>query len=390
MKPERDGIIQSFLDTDWYKITMGQVVNRQFPHVNVEYEFINRGRSVFPAGFDQALVTEIENLSDRTITADEIDWLKKNVRYMKPTYLDWLGTYRFNPDEIQIIQEGGHLSVRVRGPWYRTVFWEVPLLAMISELYYRMTQAKPDEKYEQRIVQKMETLQDAGVHWAEFGTRRRFSFDVQNAVVMHMAGVPGFIGTSNPFLAMRFGTKPVGTYAHECVMAMQVPYGFTNCNHQWMEAWVREYGGDLGIALPDTVTTRFFLDQQFGMYHAKLFDGLRQDSGDPDDFAETAIRHYRSLGIDPRSKRVVFSDGLNTERVLALNKRWGEHVMAQFGIGTHLTNDVGHKPLSIVMKMSYADFGWGMVPVVKLSDDKGKYTGCPLRIADAKKELRLG
>lgn len=382
-------IIKSFLDTDWYKITMGQVVNRQFPHAVVRYEFINRGKTQFPKGFADALRMQIDSLSHVVITPEEIAWLKRSVQYIKPTFLDWLGTYKYDPREVTVSQDGGALTLKIEGPWYRTVFWEVPLMAIISELYYKMMNINPDTNYEGSIVKKMERLHDAGVQWADFGTRRRFSYDVQEAVVRHMTGVPGFAGTSNPHLAMMFDTRPIGTYAHECVMAMQVLHGFSNCNRAWMDAWVKEYEGDLGIALPDTVTSEFFFRQQFSMFFAKLFDGVRQDSGDPDVFADRAVKHYRAMKVDPSSKRVVFSDGLNVDKAIALHERWKPYVRPQAGIGTHLTNDVGAKPMNMVIKMTYADFGWGMVPVVKLSDDEGKYLGHPARIVTAKTELGI-
>lgn len=382
-------IITSMIDTDAYKLTMAQVVNRHFPNVCVQYDFINRSNTVFPNGFGDLLKQQVQMMSSLNLQSHERDWLK-SIRYMKPTFIDWLAGYRYNPNEVQIHQNDvGNLFVRVLGPWYRTIFWEVLLLATISELYYKMMNITPENGYSQKIIDKTTALNNAGVYWADFGTRRRFSYDVQDAVVKHMAKKPGFLGTSNPYLAMKYDVKPIGTYAHECVMAMQASFGFINCNRAWMDAWVKEYEGDLGIVLPDTVTSEFFFKHQFSMFYAKLFDGSRQDSGDPNKFADMAIARYKELNIDPKSKRIVFSDGLDVKRGIALCNEWKNKVMPSLGIGTHLTNDVGVKPLSIVMKMTAADFGRGMTPVVKLSDDSGKYTGNPDTIVMAKKQLLI-
>ena len=383
-------MIRSFFDTDLYKITMGQVVLNQFPEVEVVYQFINRNKTPFPKGFAGTLKRYVERcLPDMRPDKSEIGWLKANVRYLKHTYLDWLKGYQFDPAEVRIEQEDGNLAVVVSGPWYRTIYWEVPLLAVISELYYEESKIKPCKDWEERIDQKGEILTCHGCHWADFGTRRRFSYDVQDEVCRHFHKLQGFLGTSNPCLAMKYNVRPMGTYAHEAVMAMQVRHGFNYCNAAWMEAWVKEYQGDLGIALPDTVTTDYFLKHQFNMMFSKLFDGIRHDSGDPFEFGEKVIKHYQGLGIDSRSKRLVFSDGLNAQKLVELNHRFNDRIMVSGGIGTNLSNDVGAKPLNIVMKLTHADFGWGPVATVKLSDEPGKYTGDEARIKRAKEDLKI-
>jgi len=260
-------------------------------------------------------------------------------------------------------------------------------MATISELYYRLMGKLPDQNTQSRMVAKADYLSANGCHWADFGTRRRFSYDVQDLLVQEMRKHPGFMGTSNPHLAMKHNCKPIGTYAHEAVMAMQAAYGHSNCNRMWMEAWVQEYEGDLGIALPDTVTSDHFFRHQFSMFYSKLFDGVRQDSGSPDEFADKAIAHYKSMGIDPRSKRLVFSDGLDVDKLCRLHHKYKDQIMVQGGIGTNFTNDVGVKPLNMVIKLVAADFGSGFRKVVKLSDDEGKHTGDDEEIAVCKREL---
>ncbi len=380
-------IIQSLLDTDHYKITMGQVIFHQFPRAVVQYRFFARTLTPFPPGFAETLRRHLDSLADLAARPEEIAWLQTHVRYLKPTYLEWLAHYHLDPREVAASQEDGRLDITITGPWYRTVFWEVPLLALVSELYFAGRQ--PADDWQERIRIKAQKMADAGVHWVDFGTRRRFSFAVQdkvNEIMRHFR--PFFLGTSNPYLAMKYDLTPIGTYAHEGPMAMQALVGVRGCNRAWVEAWVREYQGDLGIALTDTVTTPYFL-RHFGLQETKLFDGMRQDSGDPAAVAGQIIRHYEALHVEPRSKRIIFSDSLTDDKLIALHRQFHERIMVTGGIGTFLTNDVGHTPLNIVVKLVAADFGDGPIPTVKLSDDPGKYTGDPQRIAQALLELGL-
>jgi nicotinate phosphoribosyltransferase len=380
-------IIQSLLDTDHYKITMGQVIFHQFPRAVVQYRFFARTATVFPDGFAETLRHHLDALADLQARPEEIAWLQTHVRYLKPTYLEWLAHYRFDPREVAVRQEDGRLAVTATGSWYRTVFWEVPLLALVSELYF--AGRRPADDWQERIQVKARRMADAGVHWVDFGTRRRFSFAVQDTVNEVMRGYrPFFLGTSNPYLAMKYDLTPFGTYAHEGPMAMQALVGVRGCNQAWVEVWVREYQGDLGIALTDTVTTPYFL-RHFGLKETKLFDGMRQDSGVPAAVGELIVRHYESLNVDPRCKRIIFSDSLTDDKLIALYRQFHDRILVTGGIGTFLTNDVGHTPLNIVMKLVAADFGDGPVPTVKLSDDPGKYTGDPQRIAQSLEELGL-
>jgi nicotinate phosphoribosyltransferase len=380
-------IIQSLFDTDHYKITMGQVIFHRFPRVVAQYHFFNRAGTPFPPGFADTLRRHIDQLADLEARPEEIAWLKQHVRYFKPTYLEWLAHYRFEPTEVTVRQEDGVLDIEVLGPWYRTVMWEVPLLALVSELYF--SDRRPASDWQERIKTKSEKMAGAGVHWVDFGTRRRFSYAVQDKVNEVMRTYrPLFLGTSNPHLAMKYGLTPIGTYAHEGPMAMQAHGGFRTCNQAWINAWVREYDGDLGIALTDTVTSAHFF-RNFGRKETKLFDGVRQDSGEPAAIADMAILHYQKMNVDPRTKQVIFSDSLNDDKIIALHRQFSERIMVTGGIGTFLTNDVGHQPLNIVMKLTAAEFGHGFVPVIKLSDDRGKYTGDPQRIAAALMELGI-
>jgi nicotinate phosphoribosyltransferase len=229
-------------------------------------------------------------------------------------------------------------------------------------------------------------MSEAGVKWVDFGTRRRFSQDMHDNVNAVMKTSPGFVGTSNPMLAMRHGLPAIGTYAHESIMGMQGKYGYKDANKMWMQHWLDEYGGKLGIALTDTLTTQQFL-QVFDANLANRFDGVRHDSGDPFAFAEKIIKHYQELGINPKTKKIVFSDSLDPDLTIRLHQRFSPHITVMFGIGTNLSNDCEHKALNMVIKMIKVDFGQGMKDVVKLSDVPGKHTGDVKAITQAKKEL---
>jgi nicotinate phosphoribosyltransferase len=381
-------IIQSMIDDDWYKFTMGSVVFHLFPRAVVTYEFINRGNTPFPKGFDVELRKQIQYLTYLKLTGDEAKFLK-SIPYIRPTYVEWLEGYRMDESEVDISQIGGDLYIFIKGPWYRTIFWEVKLMAIISELYFAMTGHKLDENVVSRMKEKGKKLNDAGCHWIDFGTRRRFSYEVQDHLVNTMRKYEGFLGTSNPHLAHKYGLKPQGTYAHECVMAMQSLYCARISNKMWMKHWSDHFDGNVGIGLTDTITTDVFLDD-FNTYEARLFDGLRQDSGDPIKWGYKVLTHYGYLGVSAKDKRLVFSDGLDVDTYIIIHRTFCKAAQIIGGIGTYFTNDVeGAKPLNMVIKMTTADFGKGPVNIVKLSDSEGKYTGDPNTIKRIKEELGI-
>jgi nicotinate phosphoribosyltransferase len=379
-------IIPALTDNDLYKFTMGQVTH-DFAEAVVRYRFINRDRRPFRAGFADELRRHVDAMADLRLTADEYEWLRTCAPWLKLGYLQWLRQFRFDPRQVRISQEGADLRLEIEGPWIEAIYWEVPLMAMISELYFK--DAPPAADWERRLKEKAERLAGAGVNWLDFGTRRRFSFAVQDRVnEICKAFGQQFRGTSNPHLAMRHNLTPQGTFAHELPMALQAKVGVRSCNRAALDVWVNQYRGDLGIALTDTVTTGVFL-RDFDAYYAKLFDGVRIDSGDPAEAGERFIAHYQRLRIDPASKILVFSDALNTDRAIALHERFKGRAKMTAGIGTHLTNDVGHKALNMVIKLTHADFGHGSVGLVKLSDEPGKHTGDPTGIATAKRALGI-
>jgi len=370
-------ILNSLLDNDFYKFTMQCGVVQLFPKNKARYTFINRGKHEFPDGFAKALREEVDNMAKLKLTKVEKQFLKDNCPYLSPLYLDFLEGYRYDPSEVHIEQNGSDLQVTVEGYWYRTILWEVPLLSIISELFYKLTKATAwtDEQVIANTREKELLYKELGVVFAEFGTRRRHSYHVHD-IVMHN-------------FAMKYKVKPIGTHAHEWFMFHAAEYSYKMANALSLEHWVDVYRGDLGVALSDTYTTDVFF-KQFDKKFSKLFDGVRHDSGDPIVFAEKTIAHYKKMGIDPLSKYIIFSDGLNPKKVQAITEACKGTIGISFGIGTDLTNDVGLRPMNIVMKLTEvltSDNEW--VPTVKLSDEPNKHTGDPRMIELAKGILAI-
>ncbi|HWL00471.1 MAG TPA: nicotinate phosphoribosyltransferase [Parapedobacter sp.] len=386
-------IINSILDNDFYKFTMQHAVVKLFPKARARYQFINRGKHIFPPGFGAALQAAVADLAKLQLTEREKNYFASTCPYIDPTYFDFLKGYRYDPTEVHIEQHGGELTVAIAGYWYRTILWEVPIMSLICELYYQFTDQirQPDEQVMATAQRKIERYGQLGVTIAEFGTRRRHSYAVHRLVVqaLRAAGEGTFIGTSNVHMAMLNQTKPIGTHAHEWFMFHAAKYGFKMANLLGLEHWSDVYRGDLGIALSDTYTTDVFFTQ-FDKKLSKLFDGVRHDSSDPLVFADKTIAHYQQHGIDPRSKTIIFSDGLDAEKVTRIADYCKGRIGISFGIGTNFTNDVGLPAMNIVIKMTEAwpeEAHW--TPVIKLSDEPGKHTGDESMIALAKQILDI-
>lgn len=393
MKNQLSLITHSILDNDFYKFTMQHAVIKLFPKAKAKYSFINRGEHVFPQGFDDALREAIFQMASLKLSKKEKAYLAATCPYLDPTYLDFLQGYRYDPEEVEIEQTDGQLEVKISGYWYRTIMWEVPILYLICELYYKLTNQKRIIDSEVSLIakDKIEKYRKLGITIADFGTRRRHSYEVQRLTVeaLQEFGKDTFIGTSNVHLAMLFGTKPIGTHAHEWFMFHGAKYGFKMANLLGLEHWSDIYRGDLGIALSDTYTSKVFF-AQFDKKFTKLFDGVRHDSGDPIEFTKQTIAHYEDFGIDPLSKTIIFSDGLNFEKIENIVHYSQGKIGISFGVGTNFTNDVGLQPMNVVLKMTDAlpdDGEW--TPVVKLSDEKNKYTGTAEAIALAKTVLGI-
>jgi nicotinate phosphoribosyltransferase len=372
-------VITSLLETDLYKFTMWQTMLHRHPQTQAEYTFVCRNESAYPlAELADAVSRELDNLCSLSFKADELDYLR-SLRFIKSDFVDFLRIFRFQRDFIEVRANGPTLEVVARGPQVHIMGFEIYVLAIVNELYFRRFDAAPAlTEGRRRLADKIRLLQ-AFEHEAprahpfeffDFGVRRRFSGAWQREMVTTLkAEVPQFFkGTSNVLLAKDLGLVPIGTMAHEYLQTYQaLGVRLQDFQKAALEDWVQEYRGDLGTALTDVVGMDAFL-ADFDLYFAKLFDGLRHDSGDPVEWGEKALAHYARLRVDARTKRLVFSDGLDVPIALSLYRHFANRTQLGFGIGTNLSNDVGIKALNIVMKITAAN---GQ-PVAKLSDTPGK------------------
>jgi len=370
-------IIDSLLDTDLYKFTMMQVVLHQFPGAQVEYRFKCRTPGVDLTPDVESIRREVADLCTLRLTEGELDYLR-GLRFVKSDFVDFLALFQLNTKYIRIepiADRPGEIDVGIRGPWLHTILFEIPVLAIINEVYFRRTVPAPDfAEGRRRLRTKIALVRDdatlSEVRIADYGTRRRFSRSWHDEVLRTLKSDlrENLAGTSNVMYARAHGLIPLGTMAHEYLQACQAlgprlrdsqTFGF--------ETWAREYRGDLGIALSDVYGMDAFL-RDFDMYFCKLFDGARHDSGDPIQWGERLIAHYQHNRVDPRTKTLVFSDGLSFGRVIELYRRFRGRARLAFGVGTHLTNDLGYTPLQIVIKMVRCN---GQ-PVAKLTDSPEK------------------
>lgn len=384
-------MINSKLDTDLYKLTMQQAVVSLYPRAKAVFKFINRNNTAFPEDFASVLRMDIDDFANIRLT-DKEDKFLRQLPYFTPAYLDFFRGFKYNPKEVKIEQNGGELRISIIGLWYSAMMWEVPLMAIISERYFETIDLDYNHgDLNKKDIEKGRQMKINECLFADFGTRRRYSVDNHFRVVqaLESGGRPSLVGTSNLHIAHSFGLTPVGTQAHEWFQFHAAKFGPIMADEMALEQWVRVYEGDLGIALSDTFTTPVFL-KAFNKKYAKLFDGVRHDSGDPFAFIDTMVQHYRKLRIDPMSKTIVFSDGLNVDKAIQLNNACAGRIKCSFGIGTNLSNDVGVKPLNMVIKMVATQPDNGeFIPTVKLSDTEGKHTGVPSEIELYKRILRI-
>lgn len=394
-------IITSLLENDFYKFTMQQAALHNFPGVPVEYAFKCRNNDVDLLSVREDIQKEIQHLCTLEFKPDELDYLSR-IPFLTPDYIDFLENYRLREKHITISERNGKLDIRIRGSWINTILFEVPILAIVSEVYFRkwtdgsgllssgyrdsilkeshrrleekiaLVKAYNEEQNKPRLLGPSDTQYwPTQFTFSDFGMRRRFSSIWQDEIIATLKEkLPTtFVGTSNVFLAKKYGVKYIGTMAHEWIMVGQaLPNVRLSESEKYMlETWVKEFRGDLGIALSDTLGFAFFR-RDFDKFFAKLYDGCRHDSGDPFNWCSNLIEHYETLGINPKTKIAVFSDGLTFPLALNLTARFGDRIKTAFGIGTNLTNDVGLAPLNNVIKLVKVN-GF---PVAKLSDDKGK------------------
>ncbi|BEP52410.1 nicotinate phosphoribosyltransferase [Variovorax paradoxus] len=372
-------IIQSLLDTDLYKFTMWQAMLHSHPQTQAEYSFVCRNQPAYPLAELLADVNaQLDHLCTLRFAPGELAYLR-GLRYIKSDFVDFLRIFSFQREFITAAAEGDALRVRAVGPQVHTMAFEIFVLAIVNELYFRRFDAEAAlAEGRRRLHAKIELLrgfaeEPAARHpfeFFDFGVRRRFSRDWQREMVGTLKReVPMYFkGTSNVLLAKELELVPIGTMAHEYLQTYQaLGVRLRDFQNAALEGWVQEYRGDLGVALTDVVGMDAFL-ADFDLYFAKLFDGLRHDSGDPVAWGEKALAHYARLRIDAHTKRLVFSDGLDLPTAIRLYRTFADRTQTGFGIGTHLSNDVGLTPLNIVMKLTACN---GQ-PVAKLSDSPGK------------------
>lgn len=384
-------IITHFTDDDLYKFSMCCAVIHNFPRAMVKYSFVDRNNTIYPQGFADELNRQVEALEGVAVTQEEIDFMRRKCKYIPNWFYPYLKGFRYSKDWVKAWQdEEGRLHIEIEGYWADTILLEVKLLAIISELFYIMT-GQTDrldyDKYYTKAYDKAARLLEAGCVFTDFGTRRRASLQAEDVVVRAMLDCYNsktwegkFVGTSNVYLAMKYDVTPVGTMAHEFVCAIAAMYGPQMANHMAMEAWRNTYRGALGTYLYDSYGWDLF-SLNFSEDFANLFKGLRIDSGDNYEQLQKIVAKYKSLGIDPKSKQVIFSNALDTDRAIKIQQYAKDYCLPSFGIGTHFTNDFdGVTPMNIVIKLVAAKIteSWEFYnDTCKLSEDKGKHTGKP-------------
>lgn len=386
-------IIQNILDTDLYKFTTSYAYIKLFPYAEGTFTFQDREQTVCSDEFLNCVRTEIHKLREVHLTSEEQDFMTRSCRFLPPVYWEWLASFRFDPEKIKVeLDCKGHLHIEVTDYLYKATLYEVPLLAIVSEVKNRFDQKTvcADEVL-QRLAPKISLSNAHALPFSEFGTRRRFSRAVHDLVVGELKKNARYCtGTSNCYLAMKYGMRPMGTHPHEWFMFHGAQFGYKHANYMALENWVQVYDGDLGTALSDTYTSEAFLTN-LSRKQAKLFDGVRCDSGNEFQFTDRMIERYRELGIDPTTKTIIFSNALDFEKALEIHEYCRGRIRCSFGIGTNLTNDTGHTPLNIVMKLSRCRMTGNQEwrECVKLSDDYGKHLGSTREVEACCHELRI-
>jgi len=367
-------IIDSLLDTDLYKFTMMQCVLHHFPEAQVEYAFKCRNAHADLTPHIPEIEREIQQLAQLTLNQAELDFLA-TLPYIKQNFIDFLRIFRFQPHWVHIKPQSNDLDISIKGPWLHTILLEIPVLAIINEVYFRHLDTTPNyQEGEQRLLQKIALFNDKTKYqhfrFTDFGTRRRFSKHWQQRVIetLQQTAPHHLQGTSNVDLAHRLKLTPIGTMAHEYLQACQVLGPQLIDSQKFaLQVWAEEFRGQLAIALTDVIGIDAFL-RDFDLYFAKLYDGLRHDSGDPIAWGHKVIEHLETLNIDPKTKVLIWSDSLNFPKALEIYDNFKDKCIPGFGIGTNLTNDLGYPPIDIVIKMVRCN----NLPVAKISDSPGK------------------
>ena len=386
-------IINSILDTDLYKFTTSYAYVKLFPNAIGTFSFRDRDDTICTDTFLASLTTEVKNLATLRLSAVELEYMVAHCRFVPRVYWEWLSSFRFEPEKVQIYLDADkHLHIEVTDYLYKVTLYEVILLAIVTELRnVHSGNVADQEKVIAKLFEKVELSNKYQINFSEFGTRRRFSYGVQDAVVNYLNEYASYCsGTSNCYLAMKYNMKMIGTHPHEWFMFHGAQYGYKHANYIALENWVNVYDGDLGTALADTFTSESFLTN-LSRKQAKLFDGVRCDSGNEFTFIDQLIARYRELGVDSTTKTIIFSNALDFKKALKIKNYCEGKIRCAFGIGTNLTNDTGYKPSNVVMKLSRCKMNasgpWR--ECVKLSDDEGKHMGSEREVQACLYELGL-
>ena len=373
-------IISSLLETDMYKFSMGQAIYHQFPAYKTTWSFKCRNEDVkFTSEMVQEIKDQLQAYCQLRFQEEELEYLD-NIKWIKGSYIDFLRLWKPRYEDFEITTDADcGLSIETFGTWLNTSMYEIPTLAIVNEVYFRMAYDYDAlfASFQRRLEEKIGWLADGKYcisSFSEFGLRRRLSAEAQDLAVKRLSesdlGPSKFVGTSNVYLAKKYSLTPVGTMAHEWIMCVgQGDHKHNPAYSNWyaLTAWVKEYGVLNGTALTDAITTDCFL-RDFQLTYSTLFSGVRHDSGDPIEWGEKMIRHYESLGIDPRTKTLLFSDSLNFEKASAIYDHFNGRARVAFGIGTYISNDTDQPALNIIMKTTRCN---GQ-DVAKISDVGGK------------------
>ncbi|MBR3681852.1 MAG: nicotinate phosphoribosyltransferase [Tidjanibacter sp.] len=392
-------VITSILENDLYKFSMSYYYQVHYPNAWGRFTFHDRNDTEYTEEFVASLKEEFAHLATLSLQQEEFDWAVGTIGYIPRCFWEWLRQFRFEPEKIGVWLDGEHhLHIEVADAMYKVTFYEIPILAIVSELYHRHQgdgyQSRNEllEAMTPRMEQKVALASKHNLYFADFGMRRRFNTQSEEVVVEYMkAHCPTFTGTSTVSLAMKYNIRPIGTMAHECFMFQAAVHTPKEANYEVMEQWVDVYDGNLGTVLTDTYTVDAFL-RNFSMKLAKLYDGVRHDSGDPKLFGDKIIRKYESYGIDPLSKTIVFSDGLDFATAAEIKEYFAGRIKVTFGIGTNLTCDLPDvRPMNIVMKLKECRINerQPIYGCVKLSDVTGKAIGTREDIENYKYQLGI-
>lgn len=396
-------IITHFTDTDLYKLTMCCAILNCFPRAMVKYQFVDRNDTIYPKGFADELKQQVKYLEDLRFTQEEEEFMMRKCYYLPTWFYTYLRGFRYDSRWVDISQDQeGHLSVTFEGYWHQTVLLEVQILAIISQLHHTLTgninKVSMDDYY-QLTYRKAVRMLEGGLVVTDFGLRRRLSFEAEDVAVKAFidasktVSTGKFVGTSNVYLAMKHNVTPIGTMAHEWIAGIAGMFGPQEANNIAMDMWQKTYIGSLGIFLYDTFGFKAFADN-FSEHFARVFAGLRIDSGDELEQVDKIQRKYKELGVDYRTKQIIFSNALDTDRALDIHSRVKDRCIDSYGIGTHITCDTygwGFRPMNIVIKLvaikitEKRDFN----DTCKMSEDLGKYTGKPETVALFKTLLHI-